>query len=446
MLFHDSVRLAIDAVKQKFSPSLRKIISNTSWLLADRILRMSLGLFVGVWVARYLGPEQFGLFNYAIAFAGLFSTFATLGLNSIVVRDIIREPSCKNETLGTTFALKLVSGIATLLLAIGTISILRPKDNLTHWLVTITAVGLIFQAFDTIDLWFQAQVQSKYTVFAKTTAYLLISLVKIALIQMKAPLIQFAWIGLLEIVLSTMGLVIVYRLNGGDFRALRATLPRAKSLIKESWPLIFSGLAITIYLRADMIMLGEMLDDKAVGIYSVATRISELWYFIPMAIVSSVSPSIIAAKKMSEALYYQQLQRTFNFLAGIAYVVAIPITFFSKTIVIALFGQNYAASGVVLSIHIWAGLFVCLGITKSTWIITEGYIKLALIGTFLGAITNVLLNFLLIPNQKEIGAAIATIISYGISDYLVFILYPPFRKVGVLMTNALTFRFLISGS
>ena len=68
--------------------NLQKLIGNTGWLFADRILRLGVGLWVGIWTARYLGPEQFGLFNYSIAFVALFSVFATLGLDGIVVDSI----------------------------------------------------------------------------------------------------------------------------------------------------------------------------------------------------------------------------------------------------------------------------------------------------------------------------------------------------------------------
>lgn len=183
----------IETISQKFSPKLLKVAANASWLFADRFLRMGVGLVVGVWVARYLGPEQFGLYNYAIAFVSLFSAFATLGLDNIVVRDLVRDPTCRDEILGTTFALKLIGGIFTLLLTVGIISLLRPNETLTHWLVGIIAVGMIFQAFDAIDFWFQSQTQSKFTVYARSTGFLLITIVKLILIWMQAPLIAFAY-------------------------------------------------------------------------------------------------------------------------------------------------------------------------------------------------------------------------------------------------------------
>ena len=432
----------LTVVIQKFSPELRKIISNIGWLFADRVLRMGVGLIVTAWVARYLGPQQFGLFNYAGAFVSLFGVLATLGLDQIVVRDMVRDPSCKDETLGTAFVLKLSGGILTILVTTGTIFLLRPDDQLTHWLVGITAAGTIFDAFNTIDFWFQLQVKSKYTVIAKNTAFILVTLIRITLLQMQAPLIAFAWALLAENALGAVGLAIAYKVKGQSLLAWRASLLRAKTLLKESWPLLLSGLAIMVYLRIDQIMLGQLADDKAVGIYSAATRISELWYYIPIAIVTSVTPSIVEAKKVSETLYYNKLQKLFNIMAVLAYMIALPMTFLSKYIVVIIFGQNYVASGGVLSIHIWAALFVFFGWSKGIWIVAEGLTMFSLLATTSGAVINILLNFWLLPIYRETGAAIATVISYALVDYFMCMIYPPAQKIGWVMTKALTLNFL----
>ena len=158
---------------------LQKVIGNTGWLFGDKILRMGMGLLVGAWIARYLGPGQFGLLSYAGAFVLLFSAIATMGLDSIVVRNIVRDPSCRDEALGSAFALKFVGGLVTLLLSLVTILILRPDDALTHWLVVIAGAATIFQAFDAIATsGFQSQIQSKYTVYAKNVAFLAVTAVK----------------------------------------------------------------------------------------------------------------------------------------------------------------------------------------------------------------------------------------------------------------------------
>lgn len=438
----------LSAALEKLSPGLRKIISNVGWLFADRILRMGVGLIVTAWLARYLGPQQFGLYNYATAFVSLFSTLATLGLDQIVVRNIVRDPSCKDETLGTALGLKLASGVVACLVATGIIFLLRPNynDYLTRWLVAIISASVVFEAFNAFDFWFQTQVQSKYTVWAKNTAFIIVTLIRIVLITLQFPLIAFAWAALAESGLGALGLVIAYKVSGQNIKTWRVRFLQAKSLLKDSWPLIISGLAIMVYLRIDMVMLGELADDQAVGIYSVATRISEVWYFIAIAIVNSVTPAIVEAKNSGETFYYNRLEKLFNLMAIMAYSIAIPLTFLSTNIVVLIFGPEYAAAGNVLSIHIWAALFTFFGWSKGVWIVTEGYTLYALVATSLGAIMNVVLNFWLIPTHREIGASIATVISYAFTDYVMCFIYPPARRLAWIMTKAMTLSFLFKSN
>ncbi|MCE2698339.1 MAG: flippase [Nostocales cyanobacterium LE14-WE4] len=402
----------------KSSDRFRGIIANTGWLFADRILRMGVGLFVGVWVARYLGVQQFGVFNYATAFVALFSTLSTLGLDAIVVRSIVREPEKRLQILGTTFWLKLIGGIAALVLAVSSIIVVRHDDQLTISLVAILASVGIFQAFDTIDLWFQSQVQSKYTVIAKNTAFVIIALVKVTLISIHAPLIAFACTSLGEVSLGAIGLIISYKIRGYSPWLWPWSSPLAKTLLKESWPLILSGLSVMIYMRIDQIMLGQMIGDKAVGLYSAATRISEVWYFIPVAIASSVSPAIYAAKEVSEALYYQRIKQLIRMLVLISLVISVPMSLMSGKLITILFGNGYAEAGKILAIHIWASLFVFMGVATSPWFIAEGLTEFSFHRTLIGAVVNVVLNFLLIPSYGGIGAAIATVIAYAIAAFL----------------------------
>lgn len=426
---------------QKFSPELRKIIKNIGWLFADRILRMGVGLIVGAWVARYLKPDLFGQFQYASAFVSLFSVLAGLGLDQIVVRDIVRDSSCNNETLGTTFVLKILGSFLTIGVTLGTVILFNPNDNLTILLAGILAVATTFNAFNTIEFWFQSWVKSKYTVIAKNIAFLLATLIRIALIQMQAPLIAFAWAVVAESALGAIGLAIAYQVKGENIIKWRAGWLRAKILLKESWSLIISGLAIMIYVRIDQIMLGQLADNRSVGLYAVATRISELWYFIASAIVSSVTPAIVQAREQSETLYYEKLQKLFNIMALITFAIAIPMTFLSRPIVVLIYGQNYALASEPLSIYIWSSVFGFFGWAKSIWIVAESLTTFALITTCCGAAMNILLNFWLIPIYGGSGAAIATVVSYAFTDYVMCIIYPPARKLGWVMTKALTLNF-----
>lgn len=406
-------------LKLKSHSKLRNIASNTAWLFADRILRMVGGLLVGVWVARYLGTQQYGLFNYALAFASLFTPIFTLGLDDVVVRHLVREKSNKAEIIGTTFGLKLIGGIVSVFIAAGIIFFQEQDTTLTMWLVIILAMTGVFRATDTIDLWFQSQVQSKYSVIAKNIAYLFSTILKVVLILTKASLLAFAWVTLAEIIMAAISLVAIYQVKGGfQFSDWRWNFSTARNLLRESFPLIFSGFTILIFMKVDQIMLGQMKGDSEVGIYSAAVRISELWYFIPSAIVSSVAPAIYTAKERSDDLYYKRITQLLRLLTYISLAIAIPMTFFSTNLVLIMFGSEYAAAGSILAVHIWTSVFVFMGLATLPWFIAEGLNHVSLGKTLLGAILNVILNFLLIPQYAGIGAAYATIISQAVAAFL----------------------------
>lgn len=395
----------------KNNSGLQKILSNISWLFADRILRMGCGLIVGVWVARYLGVQQFGILNYAVAFVAIFNPLATLGLDVVVVKRLVDRNESPQQILGTSFWMKSIAGCITWLLVILGIFLLRPNDPISIITVAILGASNIFQALDTIDLWFQSQVRSKYSVLAKNVAFIIANGIKIYLITTQAPLLAFVSLILLEAVLGGLGLLLVYKQQGYFIRSWQWNKSLAKDLIQESFPLILSGLTIMIYMRIDQIMLGQMIGDKAVGIYSAATRISEVWYFIPMAVSSSVMPAIFKAKEISEELYYRRIGELNRGLVWLSIVVAIVMTFLSSPIILMLFGDGYVESANILSVHVWASVFVFTGVATSGWFIAENLTYLTLYRTLTGAVINVILNAILIPIYGGIGAAIATVIA-----------------------------------
>jgi O-antigen/teichoic acid export membrane protein len=426
-------------VKVEGRQYLQNVIHNAGWLFFDNILRMGVGLFVGVWVARYLGPDQYGQLSYALAFVLLFSSLANLGLDTIAVRNIVNDLSAKDEILGTAFVLKLIGGTTAFVVTTASIFFLRPGDSLTHWMVAIIAAGAIFQAFDTIDFWFQSQVKSKFTVIAKNSAFLLISAIKIVLIVLKAPLIVFACAALGEIAFGSLGLMIAYRTNGLYFKAWKTSFTRAKELLRDSWPLIFSGIVSMIYLRIDQVMLGEMSSNKEVGIYSAAVRLAEVWYFIPMVIYSSVFPSIIEAKSVSDELFYDRLQKLYNVMAFLAYAVAIPVTFMAGWVVVFLFGHAYSEASPMLAVLIWAGMFTNLGVARSTFLMSMNWTKVHFVTVFMGAIVNVFLNYILIPRHGGMGAVTASCVAYWVAAHGSCYFYKPLFRTGNMLTKAMLY-------
>ena len=418
-------------------PELLEVMDNSGWMMGDQIVRKAGGLLVGVLLARYLGPQLFGEFNYAIAIFLLVSPIAMLALDGIVIRRIVQDPSCRDEILGTAFVMMIAGGSLAFVLALASIFLLRPEDSLVQWLVGILAAGNIIQAFIAIEFWFESQMQWKYRVYAMTSAFLLLCIAKIGLILMQAPVVAFAWAGLVETTLGSIGLIIVYRWRGYSIRAWRFTWATAQSLLQDSWPLLFSVLLTMVYLRIDQVMLGNMSSSKELGNYAVAVQISEAWYFIPVVISSSVFPVIVESEASSEELFYEQMQKLYSLMAFLTYVIALPVAFFSKAIINLLFSSAYSDAGPLLAILIWAGLFTGLEKARNCFIVAKNLTRMNLISIALGSMLNILLNFFLIPEYGAMGAVIATFISYWLAVHGSCFILKPLRKTGWMMTKAI---------
>lgn len=419
------------------SQQLQRILGNMGWLVGDRCLRLGAGLLVGVWVARYLGPEQFGSLSYAAAFVGLFGVLATLGLDAFVVRELVSDPESREEVLGTAILLKLMGGTVGLLAMLAAIQAMRPGDAATLLLVAVLGTGLLFQSLDALDFFFQAHYRAKLTVTARNAAFAAMALTRLGLIAVKAPLWAFAAANLAELALGAVGLAIAYRFSGHRLGTLRFSSRRARELLRDSWPVILSGMAITVYMRIDQLMLGQMLGAKELGLYTAAVRLSEVWYFIPMAIVSSVFPAIVAAKAAEGDGYRRRLEALFQLMAGLGYLVAVPMTFLSGWLVQLLFHDAYAAAGPILAVHIWAGVFVFLGVARGSWAISENMSRFALVATLLGAVCNVLINLLLIPRMGAMGAAIGTVSAQLVASVLANAFMPASAPIFRMQVRAL---------
>ena len=395
-----------------------KYLKNTLWLFGEKILRMVVGLFVGIWVARYLGPEQFGLFSYAQSFVALFATIATLGLDGIVIRELVKDGSRRDELIGTVFWMKFAGAVLVLVL-LGMAVNLTSNDTYTNNLIFIIASATIFQSFNVVDFYFQSKVLSKYIVYANVVSLFISSLVKIVLILNKAPLEAFAIVIVFDSFILAFGFIyLFFKKSTSRISNLKFHKNVAVDLLKDSWPLILSGIAIMIYVKIDQVMIKEMMNAEAVGQYAAAVRLSEVWYFIPMVIASSLFPAIINAKKVSKELYYARLQKLYGLMVWMAIAVALPMTFFSDWVVNFLYGEQYNQAGSVLMVHIWAGVFVFLGVASGKWFMIENLQILSFWRTFYGMSINIVLNFLLIPKYGIQGAAIATLTANLVAAFI----------------------------
>jgi len=400
-----------------------KYFKNTSWLFGEKILRMVVGLFVGIWVARYLGPEQFGLFSYAQSFVGLFTAIATLGLDGIVVRELVKDESRRDELIGTAFYLKLIGAIAVLIVLAVAIQF-TSNDHYTNILVFIIASATIFQAFNVVDMYFQAKVLSKYVVYANVISLFVSSIVKVVLILTDAPLIAFAWATLFDSIVLALGFIYFYIKNNSTFNIKNLIFKRetAVSLLKESWPLIFTGIVISLNMRIDQVLLGNMTSQEIVGNYSAAFRISEIWYILPAVIGTSIFPAIINAKNTNEVVYIKRIIQTIKYMSIFVIPIALIVTLISDQIALLLYGESFSLVGPYLAISIWIGVPYLIFFITNQLMYTENLILISFYVSIFTVFCNITLNLLWIPLYSGYGALFATLVATYLSTLLSIII------------------------
>jgi len=395
------------------SSSFKKYLANTSWLFIERIVRIVVSFVVTIFVVRYLGPKEFGLFSYALSFFWLFGSLSTFGLEAITTREIVKYPDKKDEINGTVFFLRLAGSVSAIIIIAVTL-FLTGEETYTAILILILSGSFLFQSFSVIEYYFRGIVKAKYNAYALSASVILSSALKVIFILIKAPLIYFVFAVVFEYVALAVGLVLVYQHFKLSIFNWKYSKTIASSLLKDSWPLALSGIVVMIYVRIDQIMIKNMMSVEAVGYYSAAVRLCEAWYFIPVTLCNSIFPAIVNAKNVSQEFYNNRMQKLYDLLTWLAIGIAVPVTVFSSQIIDLLFGNEFSPAAPVLTIYIWAGVAVFLGVASSQYLINENLTKLSFSRNFIGMILNIVLNFILIPKFGIIGSAVATLISYSL--------------------------------
>ena len=431
--------MKLPAIKGFDEEAFNKYLKNTGWLMFGK----ALSLIVNLLIARYLGPILFGDLNFGLSLVAILAAVGALGLDTFIIREIIHEPAKRDEILGTSLWLRLITNALLIPIAIVIYLISHnlssnPGEPLTI-LIGLLALASFFKSFNVIDAYFQSQVQSKYVVQVQNICLITISIIKVAIVTLNLPLIYIVFAYVFEGLFLAIGLIIVYQKRGLNIFRWTYNKERAKSLLLKSSPLILSAVMVSIYMKIDVVML-KSIGSKAVGIYSSAQNLSEAWYFIPVAIVTSVFPALLNARKTDLQRYQKRLGNLYDLLVFISLPVALFISFFGSDIIHIIYRGKYDGAGPMLSIHIWSGIFVFLGSASSQFLIAEGYTKISFYRTAAGAIVNIILNLWLIPKYAGVGASIATLIACFVSTFYL-LLIPKTRQQGIMMLKSL---FLIT--
>lgn len=394
-----------------------KYAVNGAWSLFNKILKLVSGLFVMGWVARHIGVSNFGIYSYAQTLVFLFAALAGLGLDDILVRELVKSKKHHYEILGTALGARVIASILSVLLMVVAAKISGISD-VKYIVIIIMALTLPLQSFNIIEAYYKSQVLGKFTAISSSICVVVSAAIKITLVTNDAGLLYFASVFLWDAFLYSVILIYVYSLKSNQKIFLwKFSAKRCKELLSYSWPMILSGVAISIYMKIDQIMIGNMLGDNALGYYSAAVRISESMLVLPVVITSTLFPAILRSKERSESLYIDRILYLYRLIVSLAFATSAAIFLFRGEVVSLIFGDGYSPSASIIAIYVWANVFVFLNNASWQWYIAENLQKLALQRLFLGAAINILLNFIWIDRFGSIGAAYATIISYSVSGY-----------------------------
>lgn len=411
-------------------PGVQKHSKNMGWMFFARIASMVITFFATAYIARNLGPHNYGELSYAISFVSLFSFIASLGIDQILYRDIIRHPEKRNELLGSAIGLRVCASILTTGIIVTSTLLFSLKD-VSLFLIFIISLSPLFGSFQLLSYEFQAESKSKYPSILSLFVVIILNILKITVIFFDKGVIYLACVVLLEPILYSFGYLYLKSKTYKDLYKLHFSTEKALTILKDSFPLIFASAFFLIYARIDQVMLKHMINSEAVGLYDAAVRISEVSYFIPQTILMSLFPAIINAKESSSDLYHKRTKKLIVLLISISVLIAIIMTLFSKYLILTIFGTAFIGALPALYICIWSTVGSSLNSLAQQILLTEKLTKNISISAFLGMATNVILNMILIPKYGISGAAFATLISYMIPFLSLFL----FKHTRTLLFN-----------
>ncbi len=408
-------------------------------LFVGRVGSLAIKFIVSISVANYLGRGNNGILTGGIAYIYFFSAVAALGLDQFIVKELHQFPDNRDQILGTSFWMKLFGGFCCIPLIYIAYHFIYPVKGTPYNYVFIFSFIGIVQAFTVIDAYFQSQVQSKYIMQVQITGNVISAIIKLLLIFTKQPLLYFVYAYTFDFLLLSIGYYFTYQRKQRSILNWSFNFKLAKKLLLYSWPLIISGIMVSLYMKIDAVMLQNMAGVKEAGAYATVANLSEAWNFMPAVIVTSLFPAILNAKRDDITRYKKRIQHLYDLMVYLSVPVAIVITF-AAPLIYKLYKPEYAYAAPTLSVHIWSGVFVFLGAASSQYLIAENFNKLTFIRTGFGAVVNIVLNLVLIPHMGMMGAAIATLVAYASANFFI-IFIPKVSEQGVMMFKSL---FLIS--
>ena len=409
-------------------------VQNSLWMIAGKIAQMLIALVIGVISARYLGPSNYGLINYGASYTALFTPITTLGLTGIIVNELVANPTKEGAILGSAIGMRIASALVSSVCIVLIIYCLNPSNELLLAVTALQCVSILFQWSDLFNYWCQSKYISKTAVTIQLASYLMTSTYKVWLLAAGKDVRWFALSMGIDYFLQAIGYLGYFNRHGTSKLQFNST--EAICLLRKSYHFIFAALASVIYNQIDRVMLGSMMDTTAVGLYTAAYTLTNVWTFVLSAIIDSIRPLIIMTRGENYRLYKTRMINLYSIVIYLCIIVSIGMTLLSKVGLMILYGKEYLPAASTVGILTWATMFSFLGVARSIWSVCENKQKYEKYLTIVGAITNVILNSLLIPVWGIYGAAIATLVSQAVTNFIVAFFISDMRENSMFILAA----------
>lgn len=415
-----------------------KTAQNAGWIMAGRIAQMCVSMVVGLLTARYLGPANYGLINYAGAYTAFFMAFCTLGINSLLVKEFVDNPGREGVVIGTSLLLRVISSFLSAILIFVIVSFVDAGEAETKAVIFLCSLGMIFHAFEVFNFWFQSKLQSKITAIATFVAYCVTALYRIVLMLLDKNVVFFAFATSVDYICLAIILYTVYRKkNGGK---LKFSWSYGKTLLSKSHHFILSSMMVAIYGQTDKLMLKQMLGTTEVGYYSTAVAICTMWTFVLTAIIDSIYPSIMQVYGKDDELFKKRNKQLYFLVFYISILISVLFLIFAPLVLKLLYGEEFIAAATPLRIVTWYIAFSYLGVARNAWLVCKNAQKNLKYIYMLGAIGNIILNLIFIPPMGASGAALASLISQILTSIVLPLFFKSMRENSLLILEAITFQ------
>lgn len=416
---------------EKFKRS--KLIINLSWIFFGSVFRAALSFMLSVIAVRSFSTIDYGKLSYASSITSLFSSISVLGLDVIITKEIADDEKETGNILASGILLRLIASLFSIMI-LGVYIIVRKSDISTIVVIIIYSFSIVFNVFELFIYWFRYEYKSNIIVILKFVAFLISGITKIMACALN-NIIIFA----VGNILDTFGFAILVLISYISERGydLKPSVQRGKRLLKSSIPFIFSSVLVAIYSQTDKIMLEAMIDYESVAMYSVSMTLANIIVVVLGALIEAFRPEILKKRKLDNSKYLNMYKQLYGLIFWISVVYGLFVTSFSKQILLIIYGDKYLEAQNTLSMIVWYSSFSYFGVIHNIYMVAEGIEKWVQILTLAGAITNILLNYIFIPYMGAGGAALASLLTQVVANFVIPLFIPTLRSMALLSVKGI---------